>query len=194
MTDSGSHALPSPSKPWSLRGARESEAPALESLLRHSAQTLLPRHYTPHQIRAAFGPVFGVDRQLIRDGTYFVVEHEGALVGCGGWSRRCAHYGGDGGRPHEAAWLDPVCDAARIRAFFVHPSHVRRGIGRRLLEASEGAAVLAGFRRLELVATLAGEPLYAACGYEVLERLDLPLAEGLSLPVTRMGKDLRDLP
>jgi GNAT superfamily N-acetyltransferase len=139
---------------------------------------------------AALGPVFGVDRQLIRDGTYFVVEHNGLIVGCGGWSRRCALFGGDGARGTVDAELDPRCDAARVRAFFVHPDWARRGIGRGILAACERAVAAAGFNRIELVATLTGEPLYAAFDYLSVERYDIPLTGGLTLPVVRMTKRL----
>ena len=140
------------------------------------------------QMEAALGPVFGVDRQLIGDGTYFVVEHSGQLVGCGGWSRRRAVFGGDRGRLEEDAALDPACDPARIRAFFVHPGWARRGIGRAILSACESAICAAGFRAAVLVATLAGEPLYASFGYGVVERYEVPLADDLTLPVVRMTK------
>ncbi len=115
--------------------------------------------------------MFGVDRQLIADSTYFVAEDGATLVGCGGWSKRKTLYGGDHGRDaSEDALLDPATAPARIRAFFVHPRWARRGIGRKLLAACERAAAAAGFRSLELVATLAGVPLYAAGGYRTLER------------------------
>jgi len=139
-------------------------------------------------MEAALGPVFGVDRQLIRDGTYFVVEQDGGIVGCGGWSRRRAVFGGD--RDRADASLDPALDPARVRAFFVHPHWARRGIGRRILAACEEAIRDAGFQSAILVASLAGEPLYAASGYLVLERYDVPLGGGLALPVVRMSKDL----
>lgn len=139
-------------------------------------------------MEAAIGPVFGVDRQLISDGTYFVVEHSGHIVGCGGWSRRSAVFGGDRARLAEDAALDPIHDPARIRAFFVHPDWARRGIGRSILFACESAIRAAGFRAAILVATLAGEPLYASFGYAVAERYEVPLADNLALPVVRMVK------
>ena len=142
-------------------------------------------------MEAALGPVFGVDRQLIRDGTYFVVEHEGRIAGCGGWSRRRAVFGGDRDRLGEDASLDPAFEPARIRAFFVHPQWARRGIGRRILVACEEAIRDAGFQNAILVATLSGEPLYAASGYIVLERFEVPISSGLALPVVRMAKDFR---
>jgi len=139
---------------------------------------------------AALGPVFGVDRQLIRDGTYFVAERDGAIVGCGGWSRRRSLYGADCGREREDGPLDPQRDAARVRAFFVHPAWSRRGIGRSIMAACERAIVEAGFRTVDIVATLAGEPLYASFGYAVVERYDIALAGGLTLPAVRMTKSM----
>ncbi len=173
-----------------LRLAEERDVPALECLIPRSARALQVPHYRSEQIEAALGPVFGVDRQLIHDGTYYVVEMNGRIVGAGGWSRRRALFGGDAGRTHEDAMLDPDRDAARVRAFFVHPDQARRGLGRALLGASEEAIVRARFRRIELVATLAGEVLYAACGYRVMERWEIDLAGGLRLPVVRMRKEV----
>jgi GNAT superfamily N-acetyltransferase len=173
---------------WPIRLAREDDIPALETLIPLSVRTLQAPYYSPAQMAAAIGPIFGVDRQLIRDGTYFVVEDGAQVVGCGGWSRRKALYGGDRGRSGEDAALDPKVDPARIRAFFVHPQWARRGIGRSILLASEAAAQTAGFRTGELVATLAGVPLYAAFGYAAIESYDAPMNSELALPVVRMGK------
>jgi len=139
-------------------------------------------------MEAALGPVFGIDRQLIRDGTYFVVERDGQIVGCGGWSKRRSLYGGDRDRAEPDPELDPRLDPARVRAFFVHPMWARRGIGCSILVACERAIIAAGFRRVEIVATLAGEPLYASFGYAVVERYEIAMAGGLSLPVVRMTK------
>jgi GNAT superfamily N-acetyltransferase len=141
-------------------------------------------------MEAALGPVFGVDRQLIRDGTYFVTESDGAIVGCGGWSRRRSLYGGDSSRSSEDGLLDPQRDAARVRAFFVHPAWARRGIGRSLMTACEQAIIEAGFRTVDIVATLAGEPLYASFGCAVVERYEIAMRDGLRLPVVRMTKSL----
>ncbi|MSU19915.1 MAG: GNAT family N-acetyltransferase [Pedosphaera sp.] len=141
-------------------------------------------------MEAALGPVFGVDRQLIRDGTYFIAEQDGAIVGCGGWSRRRSHYGGDSGREGEDGLLDPQRDAARVRAFFVHPAWARRGIGRNIMAACERAIIESGFRSVDIVATLAGEPLYASFGYAVVESYDIATVNGLSLPVVRMTKSM----
>jgi GNAT superfamily N-acetyltransferase len=168
--------------------AREDDVPALEALIPLSVRTLQASHYSEAQMEAALGPVFAVDRQLIRDGTYFVVERAGVIVGCGGWSRRRSLYGGDRDRKNEDSLLDPQRDAARIRAFFVHPAWARRGIGRGIVRACELAIIEADFRTVELVATLAGEPLYATCGYAVVERFEIVLPGHLSLPVVRMSK------
>jgi GNAT superfamily N-acetyltransferase len=178
---------------WTLRPAFDADIPALEQLIPLSVRTLQAAHYSPTQMEAALGPVFGVDRQLIDDGTYFVAESEGQLAGCGGWSKRKSLFGGNKDRREtgDENQLDPKHDAARIRAFFVHPAWARRGIGRSLLAACEAAIIEAGFSKAELVATLAGEPLYASFGYAVVERFDIPLTNGLGLPAVRMRKSLR---
>lgn len=175
---------------FSLRLATDSDVPALETLIELSARVLQAGHYSREQLDGAIGPVFGVDRRLIEDGTYFVVEHEDVIVGCGGWSRRKAMYGGDRHRVGEDVTLDPKTEPARVRAFFVHPDFARRGIGRRILAECETAIREASFTRMELVATLTGEPLYATAGFEVLERMDASLSNGLTLPVVRMGKSV----
>lgn len=168
--------------------ARKDDIPALEALIPVSVRALQVAHYSAAQMEAALGPVFGVDKQLIRDGTYFVVERDGQIVGCGGWSKRKSLYGGDDGRAEEDARLDPKHDAARVRAFFVHPAWARRGIGRSIMIACEQAIRAEDFRTVDIVATLAGEPLYAAFGYAVVERFEIAMAGGLSLPGVRMTK------
>ena len=173
---------------FSIRLAREDDIQTLEVLIPLSVRSLQAPFYSSAQMEAALGPVFGVDGQLISDGTYFIVEHSGQVVGCGGWSRRPAVFGGDRARLAEDAALDPAHDPARIRAFFVHPDWARRGIGRLVLSACESAICAAGFRDAVLVATLAGEPLYASFGYTVVERYEVPLSNGLKLPVVRMAK------
>lgn len=175
---------------FQIRPATEVDVPALEELIVLSVGGLLAPFYSAAQRELALGPVFGVDRPLIRDGTYFVVEQAGRIVACGGWSRRQAAFGGDQARAGEDGLLDPTRDPARVRAFFVHPDYARRGIGRSLLEACEGAMRVAGFREAMLVATLAGEALYTACGYSVVERYEVPLAAGVGLPVARMARTL----
>ena len=175
-------------EPWPLRLAHEADVSALEALIPLSVRALQSPYYSQAQIEAALGPVFGVDRQLIRDGTYFIVEQDGVIVGCGGWSKRRALYGGDGSREHEDELLDPQRDAARVRAFFVHPDWARRGIGRSIMAACEWAIRESGFRTVDIVATLAGEPLYAFFGYAVVERYDIAMVSGMGLPVVKMNK------
>jgi GNAT superfamily N-acetyltransferase len=177
-------------EPGSLRLATDADVPALEALIPRSVRGLQGSHYSTAQREAALGSVFAVDRQLIRDGTYFVVEQDGRLLGAGGWSRRRALCGGDSGRLQDDELLDPGKDPARIRAFFVHPDWARRGIGRRLLRACEEALVTAGFRTVEILATLPGEPLYRSQGYTVAERRELCLRDGMVLPVVRMTRSL----
>ena len=143
---------------------------------------------SPGQIEGALETVYGVDSQLIADGTYFVVEAEKIIAGCGGWSKHKTLFGGDRWTAREDSLLDPRHDAAKIRAFFVHPDWVRRGIGSMILEACEKAATAAGFTRLEMGATLTGVPLYSARGYGALETLDVPLQNGESIRVVRMQK------
>jgi GNAT superfamily N-acetyltransferase len=169
-----------------IRPAALDDAPALEALIEESVMVLQADDYSEAERRGALGTVFGVDRHLIRDGTYFVAEAGGVIVACGGWSRRQARFGVGG----DDQALDPERDAARIRAFFVRPGWTRRGIGGQILAACEAAAVQAGFTRFELVATLTGVPLYEAYGYQPTERYAVPLAGGLSLSVIGMSKSL----
>jgi GNAT superfamily N-acetyltransferase len=172
-----------------VRLAVDADIPALRNLIQLSVRGL-STGYSARQIQRALGPVFGVDTQLISDGTFFVAEWDGRLAGCGGWSKRKTLYGGDEGRTEPGELLNPRVDAARIRAFFIHPDYARRGIGRRLIEACETAAWAEGFRRMELGATKAGEPLYASAGYVVTDRFEITLADGEVLPAAAMAKTL----
>jgi N-acetylglutamate synthase-like GNAT family acetyltransferase len=173
-----------------LRPAQPADVPALQDLIVRSARALSAPYYTPVQTEAAIRHVFGVDSQLIADGTYFVIEDEGQIVACGGWSRRRTLFGGDQAKTGPDPLLDPTAEAARIRAFFVDPRMARRGLGRRLIAACLVGARAAGFRTLELVATLPGEPLYLASGFTVAERFELALPQGVRVPVSRMRLDL----
>lgn len=175
---------------WALRFAGADDIPALESLIEHSVRTLQAGWYSTAQMDGALGSVFGVDRQLIRDQTYFLAARGSAIIACGGWSKRASLFGSDAARAAEDALLDPLHDAARIRAFFVHPEHARQGLGRAILFACEDAIRAARFRSIELVATLPGEPFYLAFDYAAGERYEVPLVNGLSLPVVRMSKNL----
>jgi N-acetylglutamate synthase-like GNAT family acetyltransferase len=177
-----------------IRLARREDIGALEALIALSVETLQAAHYSAHQRAAALGTVFGVDSQLIDDGTYFLVEIGGEIVGCGGWSRRKTPFGSDHVAGKDDALLDPQADAARIRAFFVHPNWARKGIGSAILRTCENAAAEAGFTRLMLVATLPGVPLYAARGYASGESFSVPLANGDELPVLAMHKCIDNVP
>jgi GNAT superfamily N-acetyltransferase len=189
---------------WRARLASEDDIPALEKLIALSTRGLRAPYYSGEQVEAALGSVFGVDRQLIRDQTYFVVEHsrsggmatastadEGEIVGCGGWSKRKTLFGSDHHTSRDDAELDPTTDPARIRAFFVHPAWVRRGIARAILSECEAAIRRANFKSVELAATLPGVPFYSACGYSSVEQLAVRLPNDLNLAVERMTKDLR---
>ncbi len=180
-----------------IRQAALADVPVLRNLIDASVRGLQTGDYTPSQIDSGLATVYGVDTQLIRDGTYFVAEAGSddseailapSIVGCGGWSKRKTLYGGDQWTGREAALLDPRQDAAKIRAFFVHPTWARRGIGSMILEACENAALAEGFTRFEMGATLTGVPFYQARGYVCLENLEVPLANGESLPIVRMEK------
>ena len=173
-----------------VRLARDTDIPAIENLIPLSVRGLQFPYYSAAQMETAIGSVFGVDRQLIQDGTYFVVECEGALVGCGGWSKRKTLFGSDHQTNRDDTELNPTSDSARIRAFFVHPDWARHGLGRAILEQCEKAIRDAGFRSIELAATLPGVPFYAAFDYVSHEQRDVPLADGLSLAVVRMTKKL----
>ncbi len=176
---------------FTLRPARPDDVAVLEDLIETSARALLAPWYAPAQIDAAVGSVFAVDTQLFEDDTYFVAECASTIVGCGGWSRRMTLFGA--GRGHSSdtkTALDPLHDAARIRAFFVHPAHARRGIGAALMRHCERAAGDAGFSTMELVATLGGEPLYTAAGFAAVERFEIPLGGSLTMPVVRMRKTI----
>jgi GNAT superfamily N-acetyltransferase len=175
---------------YHLRAATRADQDALRVLIARSARELSAQDYSRAQIEGALQGAFGVDTQLIDDGTYFVVEFEGRPVGCGGWSRRRTLFGGDAHRERDAGELDPRVDAAKIRAFFVDPDHARRGIGRTLLERCESEARGRGFRRLELMGTLPGVRLYEALGYKRGAMVHYPVADGVNIEFIPMSKEL----
>jgi GNAT superfamily N-acetyltransferase len=176
---------------FAIRKAVLAGVPALSALIDSSVRELQVREYTSAQIEESLKSVYGVDTQLIADGTYFAVETPDRLiVGCGGWSMRRTLYGGDHFSDREDSPLDPDGDAARIRAFFVHPRWARRGVAALILETCEAAAGAAGFRRLEMGATLTGVPFYTAKGYSAAEVLSVPMPGGLSLQIVKMCKTL----
>ncbi|HEX6627411.1 MAG TPA: GNAT family N-acetyltransferase [Gemmatimonadaceae bacterium] len=172
-----------------LRIATMEDVPSLNALIAASARALSEGFYSSPQIDALLTHVFGVDTQLIADGTYYLISADDeSPVAAGGWSARRTLYGGDQAKAGEDSRLDPRIDAARIRAFFVHPRFARRGLGRQLYAECERAARAAGFRRFELMATMPGEPLYAALGFSVTERVDAQLPGDVIVPLAKMEK------
>lgn len=169
-----------------LAGAED--IPALEAVMDVAIGELQRGFLTPEQITAS-RMIMGLDRQLIADRTYFVVEEDGRVAGCGGWSRRATLYGGDHTPGRDAALLDPATEAARVRAMYTRPDFARRGVGRLILQLCEDAARAEGFRRLELMATLSGRPLYAAFGFEPIETIE-DARGGAPVPLVRMGKSI----
>ncbi|HEV3308307.1 MAG TPA: GNAT family N-acetyltransferase [Candidatus Sulfotelmatobacter sp.] len=164
-------------------------------MIEASVRGLQAQDYSPAQIEGALQSVYGVDSQLITDGTYLVAEaaesgNRPKIVACGGWSKRKTLYGGDQFAAREGSLVDPMRDAAKIRAFFVHPKWARRGIGSLILEACENAAREAGFTRLEMGATLSGVAFYQAKGYAAIENQNVPLGDGEFLPIVKMAKEL----
>jgi N-acetylglutamate synthase-like GNAT family acetyltransferase len=173
-----------------IRLAKMDDVPALKELIPLSARELSKGYYTSEQTESMIKYIIGVDTQLIIDQTYYVAEADGQIVGCGGWSKRKTLYGGDQIKEQEDPLLDPKVDAGHIRAFFVHPQWTRKGIGRRIILACEAAARAEGFTRMDLGATLPGEPLYAAMGYVVTELFEIPTPDGISIPAAQMQKQL----
>ena len=173
-----------------LRLADERDTAALRVLMNLAIRRLQSAFLTPEQVTASYS-IMGLDTQLIADRTYFVVEAGADLAGCGGWSRRATLFGGDHSANRDAAPLDPLTAPARVRAMYTHPDFARRGVGRMILQACEATAAAEGFGACELAATLAGEPLYLACGYREIERFRAPTPEGIDVPLVRMGKSLR---
>lgn len=164
------------------------DIPAMDALIRRSGIELSKGFYSDLQAAAITRHVFGVDTQLVEDGTFFVVERNGAVLACGGWSKRATLFGGDQHKTGPDPLLDPATQAARIRAFFVDPTVPRQGLGRMLMEHCEREAANAGFNLLELAATMPGVPLYRACGFENVEDLMLALPGNIAVPLTRMRK------
>jgi GNAT superfamily N-acetyltransferase len=185
-------AAPAPAAPTELRlrPAAPADVPAIQALIGDSVRGLSAGRYDAAQVESSLRHVFGVDTQLIADGTYYVVEAGHALAAAGGWSARRTLYGGDQHKSAADLRLDPATEPARIRAFFVHPGWARRGLGRLLFAACEEAARAAGFRAFELVATLPGEPLYTALGFVAREPVIVPLPDGLTLPCIHMTLEI----
>lgn len=168
------------------RIAGPDDAPALADVMDAAIAELQRGFLDPAQI-ASSRMIMGLDRQLLLDGTYFMVMDGARIAGCGGWSRRATLYGGDHTPGRDAALLDPATEAARVRAMYTHPDFARRGVGRLILDLCETAARAEGFRRVELMATLAGRALYSRCGYEDIEAIE-DARGGVPVPLVRMGK------
>jgi GNAT superfamily N-acetyltransferase len=163
---------------------------SIKELIGESARYLSREHYDDTQIETAIATVFGVDTDLIEDGTYLLAESEGVLVGCGGWSKRKTLFGGDQFTSRDAGYLDPATEAAKIRAFFIHPGHARKGIARAILARCESEAQAEGFRALELMATLPGIEFYKSCGFSATGDFELELHQGVKLELVPMRKEL----
>ncbi len=178
-----------------VRKAVAADIPQLRKVIEASVRGLQAEDYSPAHIEGALKSVYGVDSQLIADGTYLVAEEASqagpVIVGCGGWSKRKTLYGGDQYAGRQDSLLDPSRDAAKIRAFFVHPEYARRGIGGMILQACEDAARAAGFTRLEMGATLSGVEFYKAKGYAEIENQAVPLGNGETLSIVKMAKELK---
>jgi len=174
-----------------VRPATSADTAAMSGIIAASARQLSIGHYEPEQVEAALRGAFGVDSQLVTDGTYFVVTVDGEMAGCGGWSRRRTLFGGDRYPARDAQALDPATDAARIRAFFVHPSHARRGVGTALLRRCEAEAASRGFRRFALMATLPGVRFYLAHGYVAAEPQLHDLGNGQAIRFVPMNKEVK---
>lgn len=168
------------------RFATRQDLPVLAAVVEDAIAELQEGFLDPEQIHSSRA-IMGIDTQLIDDGTYFVVESQDRIVGCGGWSRRATLYGGDHSAGRDAALLDPAVDPARVRAMYTDPAFARRGVGRRILSLCEAAALAEGFKTLELVATLSGRPLYVSAGFQPVEHLT-DTAGGAPVPLVRMRK------
>lgn len=175
---------------FSLRKATMQDVPVLGTLIAESARGLAREDYTTEQIEAALGSAWGIDTELIHDGSYYVAEVGKEIVGCGGWSRRKTLFGGDKQAGRQSEILNPHLDAARIRAFFIHPDWARKGIGLSILQKCEEEAMVYGFRRCELMATLPGHRLYRSLGYSGDERVTYQLGNGVNIDFIPMKKNL----
>ena len=178
---------------YSIRKASLADREAIQRLIAESARGLSREHYNDTQIEAAIATVFGIDTTLVDDGTYFVVESAGELIGCGGWSRRRTLFGGDQYVARDTSYLDPAFEPAKIRAFFIHPGHARKGVGRALLDRCESEAAAHGFRVLELMSTLPGVKFYESCGYVKRGDFDLDMVADVKLELVPMRKELKSV-
>lgn len=174
-----------------VRAATHADIPAMEALIARSGIALSVGFYTAEQAQAVTRYVFGVDSQLVADQTYFVIEKDGVMAACGGWSKRSTLFGADRTKQGADPLLDPATEPARIRAFFVDPSAARQGLGRMLLQHCSEAAAAGGFHTLELAATMPGVPLYSACGFEIIEPIEITLPGEVKVPLAKMRKPIK---
>ena len=171
------------------RKATLADLPELHALMKMSIRKIIGTFLDQARVEASY-EFMGVDTQLIKDQTYFVIELDQKIVGCGGWSRRATSYGGDHTTGRDSRLLDRKTESARVRAMYTHPDYARRGIGRLVLSLSEAEAFTEGFHSLELTATVAGEPLYASYGFSVIERIEVPTSTGINVPCARMTRKI----
>lgn len=176
--------------PWTIRPAQLNEMDALNELIHASARALSLEDYTPEEIDGLVQFVFGVDSELVHDQTYFVIQKEGVYAACGGWSKRRTLFGSDACETRESGYLDPNKEAAKIRAFFVHPDYARQGLAKQLMDACEKAARESGFKKMELMSTLPGIKFYRAQGYKGEDKVDYTLPNGLIVKFLPMEKQL----
>ena len=173
-----------------LRVATPADETAVEALMKESAAALFPRFYGERQSASGVRYIAALDRLLLEDGTYYVLESGGELVACGGWSRRGKLYAGGDDAGDDERLIDPATEPARVRAMFVRADWTRRGLGRRILDECEAAAGREGFRQLALVSTMPGLPLYLACGFEPLEEIEVTMPDGVTVAAVSMRKPI----
>ena len=187
--DAARAVVAAPRGALAIRKAGPGDIEILRALMEQAIGIHLAAYLPPEGVAASF-EIMGLDTQLIEDGTYFVVEAEGQIAGCGGWSRRATLFGGDHSAGRDSGLVDPATEPARIRAMYTHPDFARRGVGRLILDTCEAAAAAEGFSRCEMAATLSGEPLYRAAGYQTIEPFEAQTSTGFNVPLIRMGKTL----
>jgi len=172
-----------------FRLAQSSDMTRLLELVNNSISTNLKDYLLPEQVEASY-ELMGVDTQLIEDQTYFVAEADGQIVGCGGWSMRATLFGGNHTPGRDAKKLDPKKDGARIRGIYTDPNYLRRGIASKILILCNASAKRAGFKSLDLMATVSGEPMFIAHGFSVLEHLHVATSNGVKVPLARMRRQV----
>jgi GNAT superfamily N-acetyltransferase len=178
-----------------MRLATPSDAPAIDALMKASIRAIFPAFYDAQQTASSEVHIGHVDPMLIEDGTYLVLtDTSGAIVACGGWSRRDKLFSGEAGQEGRARLLDPATEPARVRAMFVREDWTRRGLGTRILEACEAAAGAEGFRMLSLMATLPGLLLYERFGFRLTDHVTITLPDGVRVPCAAMEKPVERRP